>query len=66
MNNRNYLILDFADENVHLLLINNYGPRSDTSNCYAIFMDKILDGLNIQHIIVGGDFNHVMNNNLDI
>ena len=53
---RDYLILDTTVENVPLLLINIYGPNSDTPNFYASWMDKIVDCLNTQYIIIGGNF----------
>ena len=63
--NRNYLILDATVEIVPLLLINIYGPNSDIPNFYASLMDKIVDCLNTQYIIIGGDFNLVINKDLD-
>ena len=54
--NGNYLILDATVENMHPLLINIYGPNSDTPNFYASLMDKIVDCLNTQYIIIGGNF----------
>ena len=63
--NGNYLILDATVENMPLLLINIYGPNSDIPNFYASLMDKIVDCLNTQYIIIGGDFNLVIDKDLD-
>ena len=54
--NGNYLILDATVENMPILLINIYGPNSGTPNFYASLMDKIVDRLNTQYIIIGGNF----------
>lgn len=61
----NYLILDTTVENMHLLLVNIYGPNSDTPYFYSELKNKIDSYLNTQHIIIGGDFNIVMNKDLD-
>lgn len=50
---------------MHLLLVNIYGPNSDTPNFYSELRNKIDSYLNTQHIIIGGDFNLVMNKDLD-
>lgn len=61
----NYLILDTTIENMNLLLVNIYGPNLDTPNFYSEIIDKIDSCLNTQHIIMGGDFNLVMNKDSD-
>lgn len=61
----NYLILDTTIENMNLLLVNIYGPNLDTPNFYSKIKEKIDSCLNTQHIIMGGDFNLVMNKDSD-
>lgn len=61
----NYLILDATTENAPLLLINIYCPNLKTAKFYASFMDKIVDCLNTQYIIKGGDLNNGQRFRLD-
>lgn len=61
----NYLILDTTIENMNLLLVNIYGPNLNTPNFYSKIIEKNDSCLNTQHIIMGGDFNLVMNKDSD-
>ena len=63
--NRKYIILDATVENVPFLLIEIYGPNSDTPNFFASLKDKLVDCLTTQYTIIGGDFYLVMDKDLD-
>ena len=47
------------------LLINIYGLNSDTQNFYTSLMDKIVDCLNTQYLIIGGYYNLLMDKDLN-
>ena len=61
----NYLILDVVIEDIPFLLINLYGPNSDTPCFYSELVNKILEAYSTQHIIIGGDFNLILDKELD-
>lgn len=61
----NYLILDVTVENIHFLLVNIYGPNIDTPTFYSGLLDIIQGIYSTQHIILGGDFNLILNKILD-
>ena len=59
--NGNYLILDVIVENLHFLLINIYGPNSDKPEFYSQLLNTLQDIYSSQYIILGGDFNLILN-----
>ena len=63
--NGNFLIvnLDMLDEKI--TLINVYGPNRDTPDFYLSIKNKIIEN-NLTNIIWGGDWNLVLNPNLDL
>lgn len=52
--NGNYIILDATVEGIKFLLINIYGPNSDTPDFYTNIQNKIGEIYSSQHIIIGG------------
>lgn len=63
--NGNYLILDVIVENLHFMLINIYGPNSDKPEFYSQLLNTLQDIYSSQYIILGGDFNLILNKELD-
>lgn len=63
--NGNYLILDVIVDNLHFLLINIYGPNSDKPEFYSQLLNTLQDIYSSQYIILGGDFNLILNKELD-
>lgn len=61
----NYLILDVEIEDIPFLLINIYGPNNDRPQFYSELISKIEDIYTSQHIILGGDFNLILDKDLD-
>lgn len=61
----NYIILDATVEGISFLLINIYGPNSDTPDFYMNIQNKIEEMYSSQHIVIGGDFNLILNKELD-
>lgn len=52
-------------QKINILLINVYGPNLDTPDVYINLSLKLEELHDYQHIILGGDFNLIMNMNLD-
>ena len=52
-------------ENIHFLLVILYGPNIDTPTFYSDRLDIIHGIYSTQHIILGGDFNLILNKILD-
>lgn len=63
--NGNYLILEATIDNLQFLLVNLYGPNSDTPEFYSQLLGKIEEIYSGQYVIIGGDFNLVLNQDLD-
>lgn len=63
--NGNSLMLDVTIENKQYLLVNIYGPNEDNPQFYKDIGKKIETVSNNHYIIMGGDFNMVMDKNLD-
>lgn len=61
----NYLILDVEIEDIPFILINIYGPNNDRPQFYSELKSKIEDIYTSQHIILGGDFNLILDKDLD-
>lgn len=61
----NLLILDIIVQEINILLINIYGPNLDTPDFYSNLSLKLEELHDDQHIILGGDFNLIMNMELD-
>lgn len=64
-NNGNYIILDVTVENLNFILVNIYGPNTDSPEFYKELSNKIEDIYSTQHLVLCGDFNLVLNKNLD-
>lgn len=60
----NLLILDIIVQEINILLI-NLGPNLDTPDFYSNLSLKLEELPNDQHIILGGEFNLIMNMELD-
>lgn len=60
----NILALEIEIEGSHILLVNIYGPNQDSPDFYAKISD-ILEEFNCAHVIICGDFNLVLNPDLD-
>lgn len=52
-------------QKINILLINVYGPNLDTPDVYINLSLKLEELHDYQHIILAGDFNLIMNMNLD-
>lgn len=61
----NYLILVVEIEDIPFILINTYGPNNDRPQFYSELKSKIEDIYTSQHIILGGDFNLILDKDLD-
>lgn len=64
-NSGNYIILDVTVENLNFILVNIYGLNTDSPEFYKELSNKIEDIYSTQHLVLGGDFNLVLNKNLD-
>lgn len=63
--NGNYIILDVTIETLNFYLVNIYGPNTDSPEFYKELSNKIEDIYSTQHVILGGDFNLVLNKKID-
>lgn len=63
--NGNYLILEATIDNLQFLLVNLYSPNSDTPEFYSQLLGKIEEIYSGQYVIISGDFNLVLNQDLD-
>ena len=61
----NFIILNLKTFEEEFTLINIYGPNRDNPDFYLKVKQKIID-LNLTNIIWGGDWNLVLNPNLDL
>lgn len=61
----NYLTLDVKTEDIPFILIDMYGPINDRPQFYSEFKSKIEDIYTSQHIILGGDFNLILDKDRD-
>ena len=63
----NFLISDVTVENIHFLLVNIYDPNLYlyTPNFYSGLLDIIKGIYSTKHIILGCDFNLILNKVLD-
>ncbi len=59
------MILNVIVENLQFLLINIYGPNSDKPEFYSQLLNTLQDIYSSQDIILGGDFNLILNKELD-
>ena len=62
--NGNYLILDINIEGINFILVNIYGPNEDKPKFYSELRKKY-KSLNNERIILCGDWNLVLNPDLD-
>lgn len=58
-NDGNYVLIVIKANNNILTLMNIYGPNDDTPSFYK-HIDSLLQEVSLENIIVGGDFNFVM------
>ena len=63
--NGNYLILDVVIDNLPFLLVNIYGPNQDTPVFYTKILNMIQEYYSSQYMIIGGDFNLMLDKELD-
>lgn len=63
--NGNFLIVEVEIENKDFLLVNVYGPNTDQPGFYSNLRNEIEKLYINQHIILAGDFNVVLNQELD-
>lgn len=63
--NGNFLILDVSVDDLHVLLVNLYGPYLDTPAFYTNLFQHIENLFTNQHIVLGGDFNLIFDKELD-
>lgn len=61
----NYVILDCTVEEHKFILVNIYGPNSDSPSFYSSVLSKIMEIYVEHHIIMAGDFNLIMDKELD-
>ena len=61
----NFLILDVTIDSLQFLLINIYGPNTDVPEFYSQLLEQIEGAYSFQYIIIGGDFNLVLDQDLD-
>ena len=61
----NFLILDVTIDSLQFLLINIYGPNTDVPEFYSKLLEQIEGAYSFQYIIIGGDFNLVLDQDLD-
>ena len=61
----NFLVVDVTIEGLKLILVNIYGPNVDSPTFYSNLLNKIENLYNTQYIIIGGDFNLIMDKELD-
>ena len=64
--NGNYLILDCTIEGMKYVLVNLYGPNTDSPSFYTQLLSTIDNIHTDQHVIIAGDFNLVMDPELDL
>ena len=62
--NGRYVILDITLDPIRLTLVNVYGPNSDDVQFFVNLSSQI-DELPNDLKIIGGDFNVIVNNNMD-
>ena len=62
--NGNYILLLIKTFNIEILLVNIYGPNKDNPDFFYVIKNKIED-FGTQNVVVGGDWNLVLNPNLD-
>ena len=60
----NYIIVVCKLGTQTYLFANIYGPNDDDPNFYSKFTD-LLDSFQTDHVIIGGDFNFVIEPNVD-
>ena len=56
----NFLILDVTIDSLQFLLINIYGSNTDVPEFYFQLLEQIEGAYSFQYIIIGGDFNLVL------
>ena len=61
---RNFLILDVTIDSLQFLFINIYGPNTDVPEFYSQLLEQ-WGAHSSQYIIIGGDFNLVLDQDLD-
>nr|XP_034320385.1 uncharacterized protein LOC105331900 isoform X1 [Crassostrea gigas] len=61
----NFLILDVSVDDLHVLLVNVYGPNLDTPTFYTNLLQHIENLFTNQRIVLGGDFNLIFDKELD-
>jgi exonuclease III len=61
----NFLVVDVTIEGLKLILVNIYGPNIDSPTFYSNLFNKIENLYTTQYIIIGGDFNLIMDKELD-
>ena len=62
--NGNYLILDVKIDSKQIILCSVYGPNQDTPSFFSDLL-AIIDSYNQENIIICGDFNLVLQTNMD-
>ena len=63
--NGNYIILRIEAFETRFVIVNVYGPNDDQPNFYINLEDTIRSSGEIENLIIAGDFNLVMNFDLD-
>ena len=61
----NFLILAMTIDSLQFLLINIYGPNTDVPEFYSQLLEQIECAYSFQYIIIGGDFNLVLDQDID-
>ena len=63
-NDGNFIVVDFSTQNISFRLINIYAPNVDTPKFFENIRNLVEENEQ-DYILVGGDFNLVLNPNLD-